>query len=85
MSSFAEAKATKFVKTCATDFIEYNSRQLSRIYPKGTRTGSSNYDPMDYWIVGSQLGKLHYVIFNKKKRKNPILIHIFLLCVRSGS
>jgi len=40
-----------------TDFVQYNARHLSRIYPGGRRTDSSNYNPQDMWNVGSQMGE----------------------------
>lgn len=39
------------------DFLQYNINQLSRIYPSGLRTDSSNYNPQDMWNVGCQIGK----------------------------
>ncbi|KAK2183600.1 hypothetical protein NP493_305g01016 [Ridgeia piscesae] len=33
MSSFSEKKVTRFIKEDATSLVEYNRRQLSRIYP----------------------------------------------------
>ena len=57
MSSFAEKKAIKFSREMCEDFITYNKRQLSRIYPAGARIDSSNYDPTPMWNCGSQLSK----------------------------
>lgn len=45
MSSFAETTGMNYLKTQAIDFVNYNKRQMSRIYPKGTRADSSNYMP----------------------------------------
>ena len=44
MSSFEETKASQFcsIESNATQFITFNSTNLSRIYPKGTRLFSSN-------------------------------------------
>jgi hypothetical protein len=58
MSSFSEAKALELIKNSAKDFAMHNARQLSRIYPSGTRTGSSNFKPTPMWNVGCQLGVL---------------------------
>lgn len=33
---------------------------LSRIYPKGTRVDSSNYDPAPAWVAGNHLVALNY-------------------------
>lgn len=45
MSSFAETAGLNYLKTQAIDFVNYNKRQMSRIYPRGTRADSSNYMP----------------------------------------
>ena len=59
MSSFGEAKAIKFAKTDCRAILEYNQRQLSRIYPAGARIDSSNLNPTTQWNVGCQLGELN--------------------------
>jgi len=41
-------------------YIEFNTRQLSRIYPKGSRVDSSNYDPTPFWASGCQVVALNY-------------------------
>lgn len=61
MSSFPETKAEKYVnKAKGKKFLQYNRLQLSRIYPKGQRLDSSNYDPLPMWICGSQLVALNF-------------------------
>uniref|UniRef100_A0A8C4SDT1 Phosphoinositide phospholipase C n=1 Tax=Erpetoichthys calabaricus TaxID=27687 RepID=A0A8C4SDT1_ERPCA len=44
----------------SNDFITHNMRQLSRIYPAGKRTDSSNYNPVDLWIAGCQIVALNF-------------------------
>ena len=61
MSSFAENKVDKYMtKKMSASFAKYNFLQLSRIYPKGARVDSSNYDPTQMWNYGSQLVALNY-------------------------
>lgn len=48
MSSFAENTGLGYLKSQAIEFVNYNKRQMSRIYPKGTRADSSNYMPQVY-------------------------------------
>lgn len=43
-----------------TDVSRYNKLQLSRIYPKGTRVDSSNYNPQLFWNAGCQLVALNF-------------------------
>ncbi|XP_063069568.1 1-phosphatidylinositol 4,5-bisphosphate phosphodiesterase delta-4 [Engraulis encrasicolus] len=60
MSSLSESKARKCIKDAGTEFVRYNSRQLTRIYPSGMRTDSSNYCPQDMWNVGCQIVALNF-------------------------
>uniref|UniRef100_A0A674I5B2 Phosphoinositide phospholipase C n=1 Tax=Terrapene triunguis TaxID=2587831 RepID=A0A674I5B2_9SAUR len=41
------------------EFVRHNAQQLTRIYPSGLRTDSSNYDPQEMWNVGCQLVALN--------------------------
>ncbi|XP_077500324.1 1-phosphatidylinositol 4,5-bisphosphate phosphodiesterase delta-1-like isoform X5 [Amblyomma americanum] len=68
MASFSEVKASKLSSTPegARSFIRHNSRHLSRIYPKGTRTDSSNYDPVKFWNIGCQIVALNYQSWDQK-------------------
>uniref|UniRef100_G1SZX7 1-phosphatidylinositol 4,5-bisphosphate phosphodiesterase n=1 Tax=Oryctolagus cuniculus TaxID=9986 RepID=G1SZX7_RABIT len=43
MSSFNESVGLGYLKTHAIEFVNYNKRQMSRIYSKGGRVDSSNY------------------------------------------
>ncbi|TKS86546.1 1-phosphatidylinositol 4,5-bisphosphate phosphodiesterase beta-2 [Collichthys lucidus] len=60
ISSFVETKGEAMIAKSAVEFVEYNKRQMSRIYPKGTRMDSSNYSPQPFWNVGCQLVALNY-------------------------
>jgi hypothetical protein len=60
MSSFAETTALNLLKTQAIEFVNYNKRQLSRIYPKGTRAESSNFFPQIFWNAGCQMVALNF-------------------------
>jgi len=60
MSSFVETKSAKLAAKNPIGYVDYNSRQLSRIYPKGVRVDSSNYDPVPNWNHGCQIVALNY-------------------------
>lgn len=60
MSSFAETTGIGLLKQQAIDFVNYNKRQMSRIYPKGTRADSSNYMPQVFWNAGCQMVSLNF-------------------------
>ncbi|XP_041103270.1 1-phosphatidylinositol 4,5-bisphosphate phosphodiesterase gamma-1-like [Polyodon spathula] len=82
MSSFPETKAEKYAnRSKGKKFLQYNRRQLSRIYPKGQRLDSSNYDPLPMWLCGSQLVALNFQTPDKPMQLNQAL---FTLGGRSG-
>uniref|UniRef100_A0A672MZY4 Phosphoinositide phospholipase C n=1 Tax=Sinocyclocheilus grahami TaxID=75366 RepID=A0A672MZY4_SINGR len=60
MSSFSESKARKYSKEAGSDFVLHNTRQLTRVYPSGMRTDSSNYCPVDMWNMGCQIVALNF-------------------------
>ncbi|CAN0120051.1 unnamed protein product, partial [Hapterophycus canaliculatus] len=55
MSAFNETKTEKLIKKRPENWVLYNNRNMSRIYPAGSRVDSSNYDPMPSWNVGNQV------------------------------
>jgi len=71
MSSFPETKAEKLI--CQTEnafFLKYHRVQFSRVYPKGQRIDSSNYNPIPMWNSGSQMVALNYQTPDKPMQIN---------------
>ncbi|CAJ0948306.1 unnamed protein product, partial [Mesorhabditis belari] len=60
MSSFSESTGLGYLKQFAPEFVNYNKRQLSRIYPKGARVDSSNFLPQIFWNAGCQMVSLNF-------------------------
>ncbi|KFP52536.1 1-phosphatidylinositol 4,5-bisphosphate phosphodiesterase delta-4, partial [Cathartes aura] len=60
ISSLAEAKARKLIRDAGNEFVRHNAWQLTRIYPSGMRTDSSNYSPQEMWNVGCQIVALNF-------------------------
>ncbi|XP_026062336.1 1-phosphatidylinositol 4,5-bisphosphate phosphodiesterase delta-1 isoform X2 [Carassius auratus] len=60
MASFKEGKAVKLAEESANDYIHHNIDKLSRIYPAGMRTDSSNYNPVPLWNAGCQIVALNF-------------------------
>uniref|UniRef100_A0A803TPZ0 Phosphoinositide phospholipase C n=1 Tax=Anolis carolinensis TaxID=28377 RepID=A0A803TPZ0_ANOCA len=58
--SFSETRAHQVVQQKAEQFMLYNQKQLTRIYPSAYRIDSSNFNPLPYWNVGCQLVALNY-------------------------
>ena len=57
MCSISESQAVKMALQGPEEFVNHNKRFLSRIYPNGMRVDSSNYNPLDLWNCGCQIGK----------------------------
>uniref|UniRef100_A0A8C4I997 Phosphoinositide phospholipase C n=1 Tax=Dicentrarchus labrax TaxID=13489 RepID=A0A8C4I997_DICLA len=60
MSSFKEGKALELAEESANAYIRHNVDKLSRIYPAGIRTDSSNYNPVPLWNAGCQIVALNF-------------------------
>ncbi|KAL7265548.1 hypothetical protein ACSBR1_003346 [Camellia fascicularis] len=53
--SLNEQKLEKTVSTNGTDIVRFTQRNILRVYPKGTRFDSSNYNPLIGWTHGAQM------------------------------
>jgi len=62
MCSFSEERIGEFDSAA---FCQHNCRFLSRVYPKGARIDSSNYNPCPYWSCGSQMVALNFQTMDK--------------------
>lgn len=60
MSSFSEPVGLNLLKQNPIEFVNYNKRQMSRIYPSGARANSSNYMPQVFWNGGCQMVSLNF-------------------------
>ena len=61
MFSLPETKVEKLTNNeRGALLLKSNQKCLSRIYPKGQRVDSSNYDQTSMWICGCQLAALNY-------------------------
>uniref|UniRef100_A0A8C5R5E3 1-phosphatidylinositol 4,5-bisphosphate phosphodiesterase n=1 Tax=Leptobrachium leishanense TaxID=445787 RepID=A0A8C5R5E3_9ANUR len=70
ISSFVETKAYDLLTKFPVQFVEYNKRQMSRIYPKGTRMDSSNYMPQMFWNAGCQMVALNFQTMDVAMQQN---------------
>ncbi|KAL2093073.1 hypothetical protein ACEWY4_010385 [Coilia grayii] len=72
--SFVENKIP--AKSKSKDFLRYNRRALSRIYPKGQRMDSSNYDPYPLWLCGCHMVALNFQTADKYTQLNSALFSL---------
>ncbi|XP_065584525.1 1-phosphatidylinositol 4,5-bisphosphate phosphodiesterase classes I and II-like [Artemia franciscana] len=80
MSSFSEAKAKTLLKEQPVDFVDYNKRQLSRVYPDGTQIDSSNFMPNDFWNAGVQMVALNFQTLDLPMQLNLALFEFNNRC-----
>ena len=58
--SLSENTADRLLRENMADLIKHSRDHIVRIYPKGTRINSTNYDPHRYWSAGAQLVSLNW-------------------------
>ncbi|KAJ7426461.1 1-phosphatidylinositol 4,5-bisphosphate phosphodiesterase gamma-2 isoform X1 [Willisornis vidua] len=74
--SFVETKAENIVKQKPVELLKYNLKGLTRVYPKGQRVDSSNYDPFRLWLCGSQMVALNFQTPDKYMQLNHALFSL---------
>ncbi|XP_020578229.1 phosphoinositide phospholipase C 6-like isoform X1 [Phalaenopsis equestris] len=53
--SLSEQELAKAAASHGPDLVRFTQRNMLRIYPKGTRVTSSNYNPLIGWMHGAQM------------------------------
>lgn len=61
--SLSENTANKLLKANMRDLIKHTQLHLVRIYPKGTRVNSTNFEPHRYWASGAQVVAINWQTF----------------------
>ncbi|KAI3833706.1 hypothetical protein MKX03_004041 [Papaver bracteatum] len=64
--SLSEQQLEKGAEDYGTELVRFTQRNLLRIYPKGTRFNSSNYNPMIGWMHGAQMVAFNMQGYGKK-------------------
>ena len=57
MCSLGETTTKKLIATYPEEFVNHNKTFLTRVYPSAKRVDSSNYNPVEMWNYGCQMGK----------------------------
>ncbi len=63
MFSLSENSANKMLRTCMLDLIRHTEAHMVRVYPRGTRMRSTNFEPHRYWSAGAQLVAINWQTF----------------------
>jgi phosphatidylinositol phospholipase C delta len=61
--SLSESSANKVLTASIDNLIKHNHTHLVRIYPKGTRVNSTNFEPHRYWAAGAQVVAINWQTF----------------------
>ncbi|KXN88962.1 1-phosphatidylinositol 4,5-bisphosphate phosphodiesterase 1 [Leucoagaricus sp. SymC.cos] len=66
MFSLSENSANRLMKAKGVlgELIEHTQTNLVRIYPKGMRVNSTNYEPHKYWAAGAQVVAINWQTFD---------------------
>ncbi|CUG85880.1 phospholipase C-like protein, putative [Bodo saltans] len=80
VSSVDENKIDRWVKEGPAPYIELSKRFLLRVYPKGLRTDSSNFNPQNSWNCGAQLVALNIQTNDEGNRLNRYKFRVNGMC-----
>ena len=76
MVSFNESKSEHLTLRHGSEYTKFTKNHLTRIYPRGTRTDSSNYNPLTHWNVGCQMVALNFQTLGKPMMFNEALFSL---------
>ncbi|KAK7063226.1 hypothetical protein SK128_007129 [Halocaridina rubra] len=71
--SLGETKAKGLFESSPDDFLKFTETNMTKVYPLGTRTGSSNLKPYPFWSVGCQIVALNMQTEDKANFYNDAL------------
>ncbi|WVO17861.1 hypothetical protein L204_105559 [Cryptococcus depauperatus] len=73
--SVSERTAAKIIKENKEDWIKHNFKHISRVYPRGTRLASTNFNPVDMWGAGCQIVALNWQTLDESTLLNHAMFH----------
>ncbi len=62
--NISESTCNRLIPTSLFNLISHSCDHLRRIFPKGTRIGSSNFDPAKFWRTGSQVASMNWQVYD---------------------
>lgn len=68
--NISEGGLLKLVPKFLSNLIEHSRTNMRRIYPNGTRIGSSNLNPLKFWGNGSQIVSLNWQNYDRGMQIN---------------
>lgn len=73
MINISESTCLALAPAFLSQLIEHSAKHLRRVYPKGLRIGSSNFNPLDFWRNGSQVNSLNWQVYDKGMQINEAM------------
>jgi len=71
--NISETTCLSLIPTSLVQLIWHGSHHLRRIYPKGTRIGSSNFNPLVFWRNGSHVASLNWQVYDRGMQVNEAM------------
>ncbi|KAF8184702.1 1-phosphatidylinositol-4,5-bisphosphate phosphodiesterase 1 [Pholiota molesta] len=71
--SLSENSVNRLMRASVRDLVTHTHTHLVRIYPKGTRVNSTNYEPHRYWAAGCQVTAINWQTFDLGYRINQTM------------
>ncbi|KAF8814579.1 PLC-like phosphodiesterase [Phlegmacium glaucopus] len=71
--NISESTCLSLVPASLVQLISHGSHHLRRIFPKGTRIGSSNFDPLVFWRNGSHVASLNWQVYDLGMQVNEAM------------
>lgn len=64
MFSLSENNCSRLIRQGMLELLKHNRTHLTRIYPRGTRLQSTNFEPHRFWATGAQLVAINWQTFD---------------------
>lgn len=71
--NISESSCLSLLPASLEQLISHGSHHLRRIYPKGTRIGSSNFNPIVFWRNGSHVSSLNWQVYDQGMQVNEAM------------
>ncbi|KAG9225649.1 hypothetical protein CCMSSC00406_0007506 [Pleurotus cornucopiae] len=71
--NISESSISSLIPKSLQHLISHAHRHLRRVYPRGTRIGSSNLDPVKFWRDGSQVVSLNWQNYDRGMQINEAM------------
>ncbi|KAF8156203.1 PLC-like phosphodiesterase [Mycena galopus ATCC 62051] len=68
--NISEPACAALVQSSLPELIEHGTAHLRRIFPKGTRVGSTNLDPLLFWRSGAHIAALNWQHYDASMQLN---------------